>query len=221
MTTVIKITSADLPGVLEQELRLTPKLGRIAARAACHRLKAYLVAKTDSLGITDMGTYKRSFVVSENSVTNISPHGPVVEEGARPHKMSKEGLEQLAQWVRRKLRKTTYSVRQKRDDRGRFTQGDEVVAKHRKYRRGKMVYSKVDVRDNRGRFTGDVDVVGRKKGDEAMAIAWAIAKNIEKYGQKGRYVMRDALPMAKKFYEEELTRLLAKRSGIDVTGRSR
>ena len=58
-------------------------------------------------------------------------------------------------------------------------------------------------------------LVGKKVGDEALKIAWAIAKKIEKYGQKGRYVMRDALPVAKQFFHEELIRAVAQaRTGI-------
>lgn len=212
----ITISPSQLPTALLGEMELMPKLMPIAVRRACNRLKAYLVNQSDALGITDRGIYKRSFVVSANSVTNVAPHGPIVEEGARPHKLSPEALENLAGWVRRKLRKTTYSLKQKRNDStGRFETGDELVTKQRRYRRGKMVYTKVEVKDSRGRFTGDQDVVGKKVGDEAMKIAWAIAKTIEKYGQKGRYVMRDALPMAKQFFHEELTRLIAReRTGI-------
>lgn len=215
MTMVIKISPSRLPEALRQEMDLLPKVLPIATRRAANRLKAYLVNQSDALGITDRGMYKRSFVVDKNSVTNIAPHGPIVEEGARPHKMSREAIENLAGWVHRKLRKTTYSLKQSRDSKGRFAQGHEVVAKTRKYRRGKMVYTKVEVRDERGRFTGDVDVVGKKVGDEALKIAWAIAKKIEKYGQKGRYVMRDALPVAKQFFHEELIRAVAQaRTGI-------
>lgn len=211
MTTVIKITAAQLPALLQQEVERMPKLIKRAARAAVMRLKSYMVARVNALKISDLGTYKRSFVTDENSLTNVAPHAGIVEEGARPHKVSKEGIEAIAKWVRRKLRKTTYSLKQKRDAQGRFAQGDEVIEKKRRYRRSRTVYTVVDLRDQRGRFTGDADVVAEKRGkDEALEIAYAIAKTIEKFGQKGRYVMRDALPMARLFFEEELTRLLVR-----------
>lgn len=210
MTTVVKISPAQLPEALLQEMMRMPHLHERAATRAAYRLKRYLVARTNELKINDRGTYKRSFVVEKNSVTNSAPHAPIIEEGARPHKVSREGLEMIARWVRRKLRKTTYSLKQKRDEKGRFATGDEIVEKKKRYKRGKKIYTKVEKRDARGRFTGDVDVEIKVKGDEAMKIAFAIAKKIEKYGQRGRFVMRDALPMAKKFFEEELTRLIAR-----------
>lgn len=48
--------------------------------------------------------------------------------------------------------------------------------------------------------------------DEAYQAAEAIAWKIQKFGQKGRYVMRDALPMAVDFFAEEIGRILTNRS---------
>lgn len=52
--------------------------------------------------------------------------------------------------------------------------------------------------------------VRRKLGikDNAWGIAHAIAKKIEKWGSRPHFMMRDALPFAKKFFGEELERLL-------------
>lgn len=44
--------------------------------------------------------------------------------------------------------------------------------------------------------------------DDAVSIAYAIAKKIEKEGTKPHYMMRDAMPFAKQFFAEELERIL-------------
>lgn len=49
--------------------------------------------------------------------------------------------------------------------------------------------------------------LGISDGNEAMDVAWAIAKKIEREGQAPRYVMLGALPMARAFYSEEFARL--------------
>lgn len=104
MTVTINISGKDLPRALVAELGLTRKAIERAARSAALRLKAYLVKQSDALGITDTGLYKRSFVVDGTSVVNESPHGGVIELGARPHAVSREGIEALASWARRKLK---------------------------------------------------------------------------------------------------------------------
>lgn len=145
--------AGKIPQIEESRLRRAVDL---AAYAAALRLKAYLMNVTDELGITDRGIYKNSFRVVKGPngplVENNSPHAPMVELGARPHKVSREGVEAIAAWVRRKL--------------------------------------------------------GVKDSDEALGIAYAISKKIEQHGMEGRYVMRDALPHAKRFFDEELFRLL-------------
>ena len=75
-----------------------------AARAAAFRLKAYLVEVVKQSGITDRGTYKGSFRVVDESVLNDAPHAGIIELGARPHPVSKEGQEAIKQWCMRKLK---------------------------------------------------------------------------------------------------------------------
>lgn len=52
--------------------------------------------------------------------------------------------------------------------------------------------------------------LGVKDEKRALAIAYAIAEKIKKHGQKPHYVMRDSLPEAKKFFGEELARIMKK-----------
>jgi hypothetical protein len=147
----IKISAADLPKALRRKGEAIKGAIPKAARAASLRLKTYLANQSDKLGITYQGTYKNGFRATDRGVVNDAPHAGIVEEGARPHKVSKEGREAIKRWCMIKLGL------------------DEA---------------------------------------NAESASWAIAKTIEQHGQEGRHVMRKALPMAKKFFREELQRIL-------------
>lgn len=160
MSIVIKIAPDELANALRKEGERIRQIIKRAAKAAALRLKTYLVRQTDKLGITYQGIYKGGFRATENSVLNDAPHAGLVELGARPHKVSKEGREAIKKWAMVKL--------------------------------------------------------GLAE-PEAENASWAIAKTIEKVGQEGYYVMRDAVPMAVEFYKQELTRLLKKNKGVKPT----
>lgn len=82
---------------------------------AAQRGKAFLIAETDRKGITDTGQYKNSFVVLRGgsgerfaigttaTLENQHPMAGVIELGARPHPVSREGIDALTAWVQRKL----------------------------------------------------------------------------------------------------------------------
>lgn len=158
MTDVIRLSPSKLPDALRLEVLRMPKLHEIAARRAANKLIAYLVNQSDERGITYQGIYKAGFRLTPkgNGVTNIAPHAPIVEEGARPHPVSIEARGRIAIWCERKLGLDAESAKQ-----------------------------------------------------AAEAIAW----KIQKYGQKGRYVMRDALKVAREFYAEEFESLLRRNAG--------
>lgn len=152
--TATRIDIMDAPLVIKRHDAMMMKLVDKAARAAAMKLKTYLVMRVDELGITDRGLYKNGLVVIGTSVHAEAPHSGVVELGARPHPVSREGIENIAGWARRKL--------------------------------------------------------GIQDPGEALSIAYAIAHKIEEEGQAPRYVMRDAMPQAKLFFEEEFKRLASK-----------
>lgn len=101
--TYIKVDPRELAVVLRREDDRLRKGIMQAANAAARRLKTYMVRQTDRKGITDRGIYKNSFVVNKNVVSNEAPHAGIVEMGARPHHVGKEGREALALWCMRKL----------------------------------------------------------------------------------------------------------------------
>ena len=103
MSVVIKLNAAELPDALRKEGTRIQGAIKTAAKAAALKLKTYLVRETDRLGITYQGTYKGGFRATENSVVNDAPHAGIVELGARPHKVSKEGREAIKRWAMIKL----------------------------------------------------------------------------------------------------------------------
>lgn len=104
MSTTITITPGQVPGIYRRETAKFRAAIEKAARSAARRLKVHLVARTNELGITDQGTYRAGFKVDDKTVYNDAPHAGIVELGARPHPVSREGIEAIAAWVRRKLR---------------------------------------------------------------------------------------------------------------------
>lgn len=102
----IQIPTAEAHKIFQRESAKIAKIGPRAAHRAAQKLRLYLRQRTDELKITDLGSYKAGFQVVGESVVNDAPHAGIVELGARPHPVSKEGVEAIARWVRRKLRIT-------------------------------------------------------------------------------------------------------------------
>jgi hypothetical protein len=104
------ITEKQLSAALRREAKKVPAaLSRAAVRAA-HRGKSHLVRKTKEKGITDLGQYANSFEVKRGvgdqdlaTITNTAPHAGIIELGARPHPVSREGFERIREWVARKM----------------------------------------------------------------------------------------------------------------------
>lgn len=103
------IRPEQLGAAMQGEAKGVLQAIRRGARLAAHRGRSHLVSETDRKGIVDRGQYRNSFRVLPESgntmatLVNDSPMAGVIEMGARPHKVSKEGLEAIAAWVRRKL----------------------------------------------------------------------------------------------------------------------
>lgn len=155
---IVRIDASQLGNALRAERRDVRTATELAARRSAQRYKAHLVNESDRLGVTDRGLYKNAWrviaVPGGATLFNDSPHGGIVEAGARPHPVSKEGINNIARWCVRKL--------------------------------------------------------GLPRG-EAMAAAQAIAKHIERYGQKGTWIVRNSLGVARRFFGEELVRILNSR----------
>ncbi len=80
---------------------------KTAAIAAARKFQALLMRRCDELGITDQGTLKSSWRAEKTAegaiVYSDCPYAGIVEMGARPHPVSKEGQDAIALWAIRKL----------------------------------------------------------------------------------------------------------------------
>jgi hypothetical protein len=116
----------------------------------------------------DQGVMRAAWAVTKNGVENDSPIAGIIEKGARPHKVSKEGFDQLYEWVRRKV---------------------PVVE-------GRIGPAQVGARGKRARFGHMLTAseAGAKYDKAAYDITWAIVKRLEREGYKGTHFVEKAMP---------------------------
>ena len=103
----IAIRPDQLADALKGEAERVRSAIPMASYAAANRLAAYLAEEIDRRGITDRGILKNSIRVErtpDGATANIdAPHAGVIELGARPHGVSPEGRQAIAEWCMRKL----------------------------------------------------------------------------------------------------------------------
>src|SRR5262245_53500565 len=176
--TTVSIKPTLLKSALIGERARAQRALKPAALAAARRFTRHLVQLTDSMGKTDLGTFKNAwrYEATDKGATtfNDAPYAGVIELGARPHPVSREGVELITQWVMRKMR-IGYEGR---DERGRYVKGRKNTPKN-------------------------------EREAKAKAIAWAIVQKIKTQGQAPTYMVRDALPQARKFFAEEFARIMS------------
>jgi hypothetical protein len=102
----IKISPKDLPTELRARIKGGNKLVRRAAYLAAQRARTRLVAKTP----TDRGQARNAWKAYRTTngavVENSAPYIGILELGARPHPVSREGIDAIREWVRRNIRFT-------------------------------------------------------------------------------------------------------------------
>jgi hypothetical protein len=106
--TTIALTPAQLTARLKQDAERYPAVVRLGLKRGAHRGRALLAHESP----TDTGQLKNAWKVTENplpgaggapSIRNDAPHAGIIERGARPHPVSREGVEAIKAWVRRVL----------------------------------------------------------------------------------------------------------------------
>jgi hypothetical protein len=98
----IHMTPEQLERALREQAKAFPDVMRKGATAAARRGQSHMVGKTP----TDQGQARNSWRVHHGAVPkleNDAPHAGIIEMGARPHKVSAEGIENIAGWARRQL----------------------------------------------------------------------------------------------------------------------
>lgn len=109
---VIKLKPGQVSATIRRDGKRAPKLIKKAMRMSARRGKAILVDRTP----VDRGPLKAAWKVRTldeggrfTGVENVnsSPYAGIVELGARPHPVSKEGQVAIYEWVRRHFGYTT------------------------------------------------------------------------------------------------------------------
>ncbi len=184
MSTVIHLTPAELPKVLASHEKKMPEAIRAGIRLAAERGRTLLVRASP----VDLGQFKTAWRVREGihgpEIVNDAPHAGIIELGARPHAVSREGMIAIAAWAKRKILQS-----------GRMSRKAYLAS-------GKKLSSKaMKTTGKKGQHWADV---------EAMSIAWAIAGKLKKYGQKGKFIVRDNMPKLSKYLAAEVARQIQK-----------
>lgn len=183
---VITIKPSQLGAALKREGERHVLAVRRATWSAANKFKARLILATKESGIDDRGTYRNSFVVEKTPrgaiVRNDAPYAGIIELGARPHKVGREVIEMLAEWARRKIRLSG------------------PVQEHVKWKTGPSGIPRATVRTTAPKMSRD----------DAMSAAYAIAHKIAEEGQEGKFIFRNNMHLATKYYAEELARIMAR-----------
>ena len=152
-------------------------------KLAAQRGRNHLSKKTP----VDQGQARVGWRTTATTIYNNAPHIGILEKGARPHKVSREGIEALTRWAMRVL-SVKGKPRKKGDKAGKKT------PKKLKKKAGKKTPRK-------------------RKGlqeSEARAVAFAIAKKLEKEGQPGKFFVHKSMRQIRRFLEIEITAQLGK-----------
>ena len=162
------------------------------------RGRAILVRKTP----TDQGQLRASWKVKRGRVTkfarksilatliNDAPHAGIIEKGARPHPVSKEGFLAIFEWAKRHGFRGARR-RFQRGGRTRIVGPQQMV----------MIY---------GISFADADV-------QAAQVALGIVRKIRAHGQVGKFFVLKSLPAVEKAMGREINRAikdLAKRRKV-------
>jgi hypothetical protein len=99
----IRMTPEGLAVELRRLAKASPQVLERGLKRAARRGQAHMPGKTP----TDQGQLRNSWRVIEGAagvrLENDAPHAGIVEAGARPHPVSREGIEALTGWAMRKF----------------------------------------------------------------------------------------------------------------------
>jgi hypothetical protein len=176
---------AAAPGLLEKASKRTADAIRKGLRSAARRSQTLLVQRTPrDRGQAAAGWRNSAHNGSGDVVAyclNTCPYIGVLEDGARPHAVSKEGQEAIYQWVLRVLRLV-----------GTTKEGFAVV------------HNSEPHPGQRTRKLNSVD-----KGEQlARSITFLICRKIRLKGQKPHYFVKNAMPELAAGAREEVERCL-------------
>lgn len=206
MPETITMTESQLGARLRSDEAGAPKAVIKAMISAAQRGKSFMVGKSP----VDRGILRNAWKVIKLSslgvveLTNDQPYAGIMERGARPFKISGAGLWALKGWVMRKLMsgemvpqgaQTRITWARGWNKRIRTAKGESLISTRR-----------------RRRFSrAQLEV-------EAERIAYAIAKNFEKVGMKGKWFVMNNLTQLAQLMDSEVKRSLSKFFNRNIRG---
>lgn len=197
--TTIHLRPEDLPKLLADHAAKLPKVVGQGLVLAAHRGRTLLVRESP----VDQGLFRNSWEVREAFfgavIDNTAPHAGIIEKGARPHKVNREGIDALTKWVLRHLSKS----RPKYGPIGPEVYGPTAPKPVKYGPTPPPVYGPKKARAATPRMTEA----------EARSIAFAIAKKLEKHGQLGLGIVEKALPELSRIAQIEVMRAINKALG--------
>jgi len=206
MADTITMTEGQLGARLRADAKGAPKAVFRAMTSAAQRGKAFIVGKSP----VDRGLLRNAWkvvklsVLGEVHLVNDQPYAGVVERGARPFRISSEGLWYLKGWVMRKLKSgemfpmgARFKINWARgwNKAIRTAKGQSLITSKRRVRFSKEQLEK-----------------------EAERIAWAIAKTFEKVGMKGKRFVMSNLHLLAELMDDEVKRSLSTFFNRPLTG---
>lgn len=212
-----RVTPDELSGVIRALAESTSEEDlRLAVLRGQERGVTLLKRKSP----VDQGQYKNAWTAVEGKqVLNMAPHAGIIERGAKPHKVSAEGREALAAWVRRVIRPGPQknSARTKRNPKFNVKRWIKKSVRSwiSKGIRGAKNWIKAG-----GKWMGMPSApraagagrTNRVLDEEAVqSIVWAICHKLETEGQAPKWVARNVLSQLGLFAGQEVARLIKQR----------
>ncbi len=180
---VIRLTPQQLTAQIRKDAREFPRQIRRGLLKAAKRGER-LLGKAMPVGTTGhlKNAWEVEMVGNDVHLVNRAPHAGIMERGARPHKVSVEGQEQIRQWIRKILKTRVASVARQRKAYGGEDRGF-----------GKL---RQNVKQNEADYIEEI----------LQGILWKIRTK----GQEGRYIVKGSIPELQKYAQEEVERQLGK-----------
>lgn len=180
----VSVKPGDVGAIYRAQSKRLPLVARAGLRAGAERGMTLLKRRTPT-GV--MGQMKNAWAIFPWGelgwrLDNSAPHAGIVEGGARPHPVSREGVEAIREWVSKILQLGSHLVGP-----GKGKEGPAQLV-------GRRLGS-------RERLSGVYDA-------EIDSITWAIVNALKVHGQEPKWIVRAVLDTLRRYAQEEMARAL-------------
>lgn len=208
---VVRIKPGNLGAFIKANAVRQHKAFEHGVKVAKQRGVALLKQRTP----VDTGVMKNAWAATKHGIENSAPYAGIIERGARPHTVNREGVEAIRDWVLRKgfvLYEKTAGGRRQGPGRG-FQGPAQYIPKEGPSQRvpvTRKVYNE-----------GAAGLNGMGGHSKAVdGIVWAIVNRLKKYGYKGKFFVQASLDELTAFLDEEIGESMARAvAGQDYFGR--